>query len=100
MPHARSVASAGLAGRPADPEDDLDDCRSPSFVVTRRNHGSARPRGPRLSRLLLAGAALVLGIGSCQLPKPALPKLQADAADNVRVGSVAIDPGVARRSGG
>jgi hypothetical protein len=34
----------------------------------------------RRGRVLVAVAALVLGIGSCQLPQPHLPKLVAGAA--------------------
>jgi|NGEPerStandDraft_6_1074524.scaffolds.fasta_scaffold32142_1 hypothetical protein len=36
--------------------------------------------GHRRGRVLVAVAALVLGIGSCQLPQPHLPKLVAGAA--------------------
>ena len=46
------------------------------------------------------GAALVLGIGSCQLPKPPLPKLQAAAVENVRAGAAVLAPGSAERSRG
>ena len=100
MPHARPGANNGLAGCPADPEDARDACCAHSIVVTRPDRDSARPRAPRPSRLALLGAALVLGIGSCQLPKPPLPKLQAGAVENVRAGAADIVPGVARRSGG
>lgn len=42
---------------------------------------SARRRGSagRPGRAMLAVTALVLGIGSCQLPQPPLPKLTVDA---------------------
>jgi hypothetical protein len=46
------------------------------------------------------GAALVLGIGSCQLPKPPLPKLQAGAVENVRAGTAVLAPGRAERRRG
>ena len=45
----------------------------------------ARVRTPRTAaRLALAMGALVLGIGSCQLPQPHLPKLSVDAAEEGR----------------
>ena len=43
------------------------------------------------------GAALVLGIGSCQLPKPPLPKLQAAGVENVRAAAAVLAPGIAER---
>ncbi|MDR3544503.1 MAG: hypothetical protein P4L30_01885 [Candidatus Limnocylindrales bacterium] len=46
------------------------------------------------------GAALVLGIGSCQLPKPPLPKLQSAVVENVRAGAAVLAPGSAERSRG
>jgi hypothetical protein len=46
------------------------------------------------------GAALVLGIGSCQLPKPPLPKLQAGAVENVRPDAAVLAPGSSERGRG
>jgi hypothetical protein len=101
MPHPRPGANDGLAGCPADLEDAGDACRAHSIVLTRPDRESARPRAARRrGRLALLGAALVLGIGSCQLPKPVLPKLQTAAVENVSAGAAVLAPGRAERSRG
>jgi hypothetical protein len=83
------------------PEDAGDDCLAHSIVVTRPDRDSARPQAAcRRACLALLGAAVVLGIGSCQLPKPVLPKLQAAVVENVRAGIVVLARGSAERSRG
>lgn len=42
-----------------------------------------RSNAPRPGHVILAVAALVLGIGSCQLPQPPLPKLSVGAVGRV-----------------
>ena len=59
-----------------------------------------RRAASRRGHLALLGAALVLGLGSCQLPKAPLPKLQARAVDNARAGAAVLAPGSAARSRG
>ena len=61
---------------------------------------ACRRAASRRGHLALLGAALVLGLGSCQLPKPPLPKLQAGALENVRAGAAILAPGSAERSRG
>ena len=69
-------------------------------MTTRDPASACRRTARRRGRLALLGAALVLGLGSCQLPKPPLPQLQAGAVDNARAGAAVLAPGSADRSRG
>jgi len=52
---------------------------APTLAPGARTTGARRGARHRPGRAMIAAAALVLGIGSCQLPQPHLPTLRVAA---------------------
>ena len=61
---------------------------APTLTPGTRTRDTRRRARHRSGRVILAVGALVLGIGSCQLPQPHLPTLRV-AAVGARVSSLA-----------